>query len=101
MMVYAKAANSKYPVKVPKHYFEKVLKPIGYVMEDMSESESAVTETDHKKNNFDETDVMSIPLSEMNQKQLRAFARKKGIDISGTQSFAEAKEVVKKALAEM
>lgn len=103
MMVYARANSTRTTVKVPKHYFERVLKPMGY---ELVETENDVLEIDETKeavkheNSFEE-DIMSMPLSEMNQKQLKTFARKKGIDISGTKSFSEAKEVIKKALSEM
>lgn len=101
-MITARRLNSE--IKVPVSAYERVFKRLGYevVHNDSEEMHTEVEHTEYtheaETNKTEETD---IPLSKMNPKQLRTFANEKGIDISGTKSFAEAKEVVKKAISEM
>ena len=47
-----------------------------------------------------EQDIESIPLSEMNGKQVKQFAELKGIDVSSANSTREAKDIVRNWMQE-
>lgn len=96
-MITARRLNSE--IKVPVSAYERVFKRLGYEVVHNDLEEMYTKHTHEAETN--KTEETNIPLSKMNPKQLRTFANEKGIDISGTKSFAEAKEVVKKAISEM
>lgn len=47
-----------------------------------------------------EVDIDTIPISDMNQEQIREYAKKHDIDLKGVKNTREAKTLVKKAMQE-
>lgn len=86
---------------VPRSSFVNYLKDIGYreigAKNTKNENEKDWNECADSigEGNLQDNSVESIPLSEMNGKQLKEFAKLKGIDVSGAQSTKEAREIIR------
>lgn len=106
-MAFVKVVGLSGDVKlVPRSSYESYLRHIGYKELDSfmhdegegSKDEGSVSDDDNGIHELSELE--SIPISEMSSKQLKEYARIKGIDLSGTESLKEAKDVVREWIRE-
>lgn len=103
---------------VPRSMYESYLKNKGYVLfndvvkgsqkvqsepaafGDVEVEVNVVGDQDPFEEGNDEYDIESIPIGEMNGKQVRQYAELKGIDVSGAKSTREAKDIIRKWMQE-
>lgn len=101
-MAFVKVKSMTGAVKtVPKSFFETVLKSQGYEMVTKNHMKKIELENDAEEveqHEHEENDLESIPLSEMNSKQVREYAKLKGIDVTGAKSMREAREIIRREM---
>lgn len=80
--------------------FESVFSKQGYMkVVDTETAEEVKTEEVETAVNVDEfEELLEKPISQWNKTEVKKFAHVKGIDISGTKSIIEAKDIIKKHL---
>lgn len=81
--------------------FEKIFALQGYVkvnedVEEVIEVEEEELEAEAVEDEFAE--LLEKPISQWNKAEVKKYAGAKGIDIAGTKSIVEAKEIIKKYL---
>lgn len=79
--------------RVPDTVYESQYKNLGYRI---LKEDAQVHETDTEPER--EPEIDSIPLSEMNTKQLKEFAARHDIDVSMASSAREARNIIRKAM---
>lgn len=87
-------------LRVSESSFENQFKPMGYRKLKKRPDMSVQYEDDSEAEINAEDEVESIPISEMNQRQLKAYAAKHGIDISGASSIKDARRMIQKHIQE-
>lgn len=91
------AKRGKSTITVSNDAFEKIFKPKGYkvvgITDNTSKNDFSFDKEPLLDNNRSEID--SIPISEMNNEQLKEYARLHNIDISKTKSAAEARKAIR------
>lgn len=107
------ASNGRNTIKISKRTYEKVFKKMGYfVMKDEAGNHEIPEDTTAEKvvgteqeedaespmAGDEETDVDSIPISEMNVKQLKEFAAKHNIDVSEAKNTAQARKIIQREI---
>lgn len=81
--------------------FEKIFSLQGYVKvdDDVEETEvEAVEEVEVEAVEDEFAELLEKPISHWNKAEVKKFAGAKGIDIAGTKSIVEAKEIIKQYL---
>lgn len=95
--------------KVSASAYNKIYKPKGYIvintdatMQTKPQIDDGIysEENDIAEEDVTADDVETIPISEMNQEQLREFAKIHDIDLSGIKKLSEARRIVREAMAE-
>lgn len=96
-------------IKVSRSTYEQVFRKKGYtVVEDEAGDSTlpdgdaervidAPSENEEKTEETDE-DVETIPISEMNARQLKEYAAKHGIDLSEVKNTAQARKIVQREI---
>lgn len=87
-------------LKVSKNAFEKQFKPIGYRLLKKRRQPEPEYEYEEEEGQGQEPDIDSIPISDMNQKQLKEYASKHNINISGANSVKDARRMIQKYIQE-
>lgn len=91
---------------VPRSMYESYLKDVGYKeikveRPEHSDSENWTPDSEQESEaDSHVSEVESIPVSEMTSKQLKEYAKLKGIDVSGAQSTREARDIVRNWIQE-
>lgn len=97
-------------LEVPESVYKTQYEGKGYVLVDGSAKNTATTKKPVKEKNTEveevekevvmnqENDVETIPLAEMNGRQVKEFAKLKGIDVSSAKSTREAKEIIRREM---
>lgn len=85
---------------VPRSSYENYLKSIGYTEIKDNPKEKWSEEDSGEISSHEGEDLESIPISEMSGKQLKDYAKLKGIDLTGVKSTSEAREVVREWIQE-
>lgn len=95
-MAFVKIYRGSNIKRVPDTVFEDYYKSLGYrlLKEPKEERRSAEGKRDEG------IDIDSIPISEMNSKQVKEYASKHKIDISEAGSAREAKDIIRKVMQE-
>lgn len=102
-MVTAYKPGTERPIKVSKNSYEHIFKRKGYrLMKPSEKGESGEPgipgSSNAEKIMQDEPDINTIPVSDMDNDQLKQYAKEHGIDISKTKSAAEARKVIQAAI---
>lgn len=94
-------------LEIPESVYKTQYEGKGYVLVDGSAKNTAITKKPVKETNIEveketvmnqENDVETIPLAEMNGRQVKEFAKLKGIDVSSAKSTREAKEIIRREM---
>lgn len=95
-------------LEIPESVYKTQYEGKGYVLVDGSAKNTTTTKKPVKEtNNIEvekeaamnqENDVETIPLAEMNGRQVKEFAKLKGIDVSSAKSTREAKEIIRREM---
>lgn len=83
--------------KITENQYNKIFKHLGY---EKVETKPEKERKDIQNEEREEKEFESIPISEMNQQQIKDFANENGIDISSARSLKEAKRIVSNFLKE-
>ena len=93
-----KITNGVNVFEVTKGAFDGVYSRQGYTLvEENRGGKDKVAETNSAGGNF-LTEIVEKPISQWNKEEVKKFASLKGIDISGTKSINEAKDIIKNFL---
>ena len=96
-MAFIEAYRGSSVIKVSKDAYEKLFKGLGYRPLKVRKSRERAFEYEEPENT---EEVDTIPISEMNPKQLKEYAAKHGIDISGANSIKDARRIIQKHIQE-
>lgn len=105
-MAFIKVRGLSGDVKVvPRSMYDSYLKHIGYI-EIVSKNKKKDEIWDQDDGNGSEVieeidNIESIPISDMNSKQVKEYAKMKGIDVSGAKSTKEAKDIIRHWMQEV
>lgn len=103
-MAYIEIRKGKKRNIVSEHQFETLFAPRGWIK---VEEKKVVEETigfvqDEQEEQVREPDELeTTPINSMSKAQLKAYAERHDIDITGTKSFAEAKKRVQDAIKQL
>ena len=86
--------------KVSRKTYDNHFKKHGYKVLGEEEKIQPMIEAPTEEVEETEVDVDTIPISDMNQEQIREYAKKHDIDLKGVKNTREAKALVKKAMQE-
>lgn len=97
-----KITNGKETFSVPESSFEDIFKRQGYYELKEKVAEEVVEEEYEEENTEVENvfveELLEKPIGEWNKKEVKDFAKAKGISLAGTQNVEEAKERIKEFL---
>lgn len=86
--------------RVSRKTYDNHFKKHGYRIAGEEEKSQPMIEAPTEEMEETEVDVDTIPISDMNQEQIREYAKKHDIDLKGVKNTREAKALVKKAMQE-
>lgn len=86
--------------KVSRKTFDNHFKKHGYKIVGEEEKVQPMIEAPTEEMEETEVDVDTIPISDMNQEQIREYAKKHDIDLKGVKNTREARTLIKKAMQE-
>ena len=86
--------------KVSRKTYDNHFKKHGYKIVGEEEKVQPMIEAPTEEMEETEVDIDTIPISDMNQEQIREYAKKHDIDLKGVKNTREAKTLVKKAMQE-
>lgn len=93
--------NGFIDVEVTKGAYESLFKGMGYTIVDNQEASGELSDDTAVSVTADEKFALELiekPIGEWNKTEVKKFAEIKNIDISGTKSVGEAKEIIKSFL---
>lgn len=105
-MAMVTARRGKQTVRVSRRSYETMFRKRGYVIigEDSKEENisNEVEERTVEEMEIEETEseVETIPISEMNKEQLAEYAKEHNIDTSSARNVREARQIIQKAIRE-
>lgn len=94
-------------IRISKQTFKKVFEPKGYTVvsddthrrkEAEKPTEEKVTEGEGTEEHEEVIDVDSVPVSEMNAKQLKEYAVKHEIDLTEAKNTAQARKIIQREI---
>lgn len=90
--------NGKEVFNVPESTFEDVFKRQGFYKMEKAKAEETVENENEEmtKEEIFAKELLEKPIGEWSVKEVKEFAKIKGIDLSGTKDVNEAKERIKK-----
>lgn len=86
--------------RVSRKTYDNHFKKHGYKIVGEEEKVQPMIEAPTEEMEETEVDIDTIPISDMNQEQIREYAKKHDIDLKGVKNTREAKTLVKKAMQE-
>lgn len=86
--------------KVSRKTYDNHFKKHGYKIVGEEEKVQPMIEAPTEEMEETEVDVDTIPISDMNQEQIREYAKKHDIDLKGVKNTREARTLIKKAMQE-
>lgn len=96
-MAFVKIYRGDKVLRVSESIYNSHYKNIGYRILDENRTKPAFDVDEVREK---EIDVDTIPVSEMDSSQLREYARKHGIDLTGTRNAKDARKVIQKHIQE-
>lgn len=93
-MGFVVAVRGRSRVKVSEKVFENTYKKRGYRIEGQRDQVSTKKKQPDKQ---EEEQGSSVPISDMNEEELRAYAWEHDVDISGAKSVAEIRKTIQKS----
>lgn len=88
--------KGEHTVKVSRQSYETMFKKNGYVIVD--ENKQNIDDIVEDEQIEEDDSVDTIPISEMNKKQLMEYAEKHNIDTSKAKNVSEARQIIQKAI---
>lgn len=96
-------------IKISRSTYEKMFRKKGYLVVEDEAGESTlpggdaervveVPSKNEEKTEETDEDVETIPISEMNARQLKEYAAKHGIDLSEVKNTAQARKIVQREI---